>query len=343
MNKKITKYLILILFSLLIAVILSEPQICRNAAITGILLCGRVIIPSLFVFTVCILFIMKILTAEKNDYLSEKERFFIILFSMIGGYPVGAKLINNAVTEHKLTPKEGGRMLNFCINAGPAFIIGAVGTGIIGSKKLGYILFVSHIISSIIMGLFFKEKKKISIKKSSKNTTDLILTDCFVNSVSEASAMIIGICGYVILFSVIGAYFGYLSKTAAFFKYFSLFLEVTNGVSQKENIYLISFLLGFSGLCIWFQILSAGKNIKINPIVFILFRIIHGILSSFITFILIKIFKITVPCFSNSVVFSSDYFYKTPMLSAALLSLGIILIISLFSKKNTGNLLDDVL
>ena len=342
MNKKIIKYLILILFSLLIAVILSEPQICRNAAIRGILLCGRVIIPSLFVFTVCILFIMKILTAEKNESLSRKERFFIILFSMIGGYPVGAKLINNAVTDNKLTPKEGGKMLNYCINAGPAFIIGAVGAGIIGSKKLGYILFISHIISSIIMGLFLKDTKKRNIKKLNKNIADLILTDCFVSSVSEAAAMIIGICGYVILFSVIGAYFEFFAKTAPFLKYFGLFLEVTNGVSQTENIYLISFLLGFSGLCIWFQILSTGKNIKINPIRFILFRIIHGILSVFITLILIKIFKITVPCFSNSVNFSSDCFYKTPMLSAALLSLGIILIISIFSKKNTGNLLDDV-
>ncbi len=341
-KKSPAKGIFIFVFSMLILLTVLKPEICKIGAFSGILLCGRVIIPSIFPFTVCILFIMKLSVQSQSAVLTSKERFLIILFSLIGGYPIGAKLINNEVNCGKLSEKSARRMLNYCVNAGPAFIIGAVGNGIIGSKALGIILFISHITASFIISLLLREKNIEYSYKTQKNTARQSISDSFVLSVAESSSAALNICSFVILFSVIASYTDYYSESIPFIKYISPFLEVTNAVGKTGNIYLISFLLGFSGICIWCQILALGKAIKVKLWIFSVFRLIHGALSSFFTWLLIKLFGIAVPCFSNSVNFSSKLYYSTPMLSLSLVILTIILIITLMTKKHTGNLLEDM-
>lgn len=329
------KYSALILFSLLIFLVIIKPDIGKNAAIIGILLCGRVIIPSLFTFTVCILFIMKALSGGK------KEKILIFLFSCLGGYPIGAKLLNNAVQGNKISPKKAGRMLNYCVNAGPAFVIGATG-GIIGSQKLGYILFASHILSSLILAVLLKDKREKNQSPLAQKEKSFKPTESFVESVADASATTLSICSFVILFSVISAYLEYLSAFSKFFKYSALILEITTAVTKTGNIYLISFLLGFSGICVWCQIISSARLIKINLLIFALFRMIHGILSGILTAVFIKSFGITLPCITNSVIFSGSMFYSTPALALSLICLGIIFLIATFTKKYTGNIIEDM-
>ena len=53
----------------------------------------------------------------------------------------------------KISAKDAGLMLNYCVNAGPAFIIGAVGTGFFRSTALGYILAVSHYGGALLNGV----------------------------------------------------------------------------------------------------------------------------------------------------------------------------------------------
>lgn len=44
-------------------------------------------------------------------------------------------------------------MLRFCVNAGPAFIISAVGAGMLGNVRAGAVLFAAHILAALLMGL----------------------------------------------------------------------------------------------------------------------------------------------------------------------------------------------
>ncbi len=337
-GKTVLKFLILSVFTSLIFLIILSPEICKNGAFKGILLSGRVIIPSLFPFSVCSVFIMKSI----NIKTVKTKKLLIFLFSSIGGYPIGAKLLNEAVKEKSISAKSGGKMLNFCLNAGPAFIIAAVGSGILGSKKLGYILFISHLLSSFIISVFLREKNtsKSKTKLNSQKKENVI--DNFIISVYDAANVCLNICSFVILFSVIGSYFDYFSKNSAFLKTISYFLEVTTAVSKTQNIYIISFLLGFAGICVWCQVLSAGKDLKINFFLFILCRIIHGFLSVIITKIIISVFNISLDCLTNSVKFSIEDFYSTPVLSLSLLIMALIFLISVFSKNDTGNILEDM-
>lgn len=321
--------------------LLKEPEICKNGIIKGILLSGRVIVPSLFPITVCLLFLQNADFFRIFDFLNpatnkifrlSSSEFCIFLLSLLGGYPVGAKLLSEADIDNK----KASLMLNYCINAGPGFIVSAIGFGILNSKEAGLILLFSHILSSFILcfifGFFMPET---SIKN--KNRKALNPADNFVLSTYKASETIFSISAFVILFSGITAYFDGILKPLSFL------LEITNAVTYTRNIYLISFLLGFSGICIWFQVFSAAKKIKINLLFFIISRLFHGALSIGLTWSLVKIFSISFETLSNGKPFVKSIVYSTPVLSLCLLIMAMVFIISLQTKKYAGKIIEDMI
>ena len=350
--KKIINIFSVILITAFITAIIASPQPCKEGAINGILICGKVIIPSLYPFTVCVLFIIKSGVLQRLDFFSPvtnklfgitAEQFLIMLLSFIGGFPVGAKLINEYIKAKKLTPQQGAVMLNYCINAGPAFIIGAIGVGIIGSNKIGYILLASHIAASVLLcflSRFFKVEK---------TTVTPILTpkispaDNFVLAATESAVSVFNICAFIILFSAVNAYLKAISVHLGAFKYLLYVTEVTNAITYTDNILLVSFLLGFSGICIWCQVLSAAKTFKPNLILFIVFRLLHGIFSMILTYLLLKVFPVTLPTFSSNHSFSLSLLYSTPALTVSMLSMSIIFLISLNAKKYKGKILEDII
>ena len=68
-----------------------------------------------------------------------------LLIGLTGGYPLGAAYIADMERQGSITASEGERLLGFCNNSGPAFIIGAVGSGVFGSVKIGLLLYAVHI------------------------------------------------------------------------------------------------------------------------------------------------------------------------------------------------------
>lgn len=347
--KKLKELLILFLFLGFICLLVFSPDLCYEGIAKGILLCGRVVIPSLFPFSVCVLVVIKSGVLKYFEFLNRfttrlfslsAEMFFIMLLSFIGGYPLGAKLLNEAVKENKISSKTGSIMLNFCINAGPAFIISAVGIRILNSKNLGIILFSAHILSSLIICFIcrFKMRNEKIIIKTEKTNKTMPFTENFVLSAQEAASAVFTICTFVILFSCIGAYI----NPFKYLKIFSFLLEVTNAVTLTRNIYVTAFLLGFSGVCIWFQVFSVGNRLEIKILPFIFFRLLHALFSSALTFILLKVFNVTIPTLSNNIAFTNKLLYSTPAVAISLLAMCIVLIISLTQKKYTGKILEDM-
>lgn len=327
-----------------------KPEICKGGVSSAIILCTQVVIPALFPFTVCVLFIMKTGVLEKLKFLQPlanwlfglpSQLFAVMLLSFVGGYPIGAKLINDLIREKKISASDGRRMLNFCVNAGPAFIIAAVGSGILNSKTLGYILLVSHVGSSLticILSRFSKSKIKIFDSLPSKTIS---AADNFVASAAEGAKVILNICSFVIFFAGITAYIDFYSSRLPAIKPLLFLTEVTSAVAKTKNVYLISFLLGFAGISIWCQIMTVGKAIKINFLSFILFRIIHGLLSLGFTAVLVKMFNVSLPAFSNTNNLKTLTFSSGMHLSLSLLVMGIVFIISLSDNKRDRKILED--
>ncbi len=300
-SKKPIIFIIVLFFAICL---LFYPKSAIEGAIKGLNICYSVIIPSLFPFMVCTLMIFETKTLEKltkkaNNLtallfsLNDCE-FTVFLLSLIGGYPVGAKLIERLYLEKKVSKDKAETMLSYCVNSGPSFIVIAVGSEILNNIKIGYILLASHIIASLSLALFRKKSSKTNFTSQKEIKKEYYFSESLISSTYEACNSIISICSFVILFSCL---LGLLSSFINNFKYKQLVLsvlEITNGIAYStKNIYFISFLLGFAGFCVHFQVLSSCKKIKINYIKFLFFRVVHGGISSLITFILLKIFKIS--------------------------------------------------
>ena len=146
--------------------LLVDPQSAMEAARNGLALCGNVIVPSLFPF-----FVLSSLVVDLGlaGYLGRLlERVMRPLFRVngacasalalgfIGGYPVGARTAIALYQSGMCTRTEAQRLLAFCNNSGPAFILGVVGAGVFASSRVGVLLCLAHALASVCVGVLFR-------------------------------------------------------------------------------------------------------------------------------------------------------------------------------------------
>ena len=168
----ITSILVIIAISLLII----HPQKYMNSILSGINLFFYSVLPSLLPF----LFLSKVLNSiGATKVLSKlfspltkllkapKITSFVMLMSFICGYPIGAKLVGELYKSGDITKDEAKTIIALSSTSGPIFVIGAVGAGLYHSATLGGIIFLVHIVSSLIIGILFAYKKKKSTEDSS--------------------------------------------------------------------------------------------------------------------------------------------------------------------------------
>ena len=76
-----------------------------------------------------------------------------LLLGLTGGYPVGAATAAELYRAQQLSRAQAERLLGFCNNTGPAFIVGVCGAGVLGSVQAGLLLYGIHIVSALLTGL----------------------------------------------------------------------------------------------------------------------------------------------------------------------------------------------
>lgn len=332
---------VFLIFALASASLLVYSGPCLEGAKLGLQLSYSVVVPSLFPFTVCAIMISECGVFEKiNNFLIKRNcnlpinESFTLLFSLIGGFPIGAKLINNNYIKGNISKKHAETMLSYCVNSGPAFIIVAIGSGVLLNKTLGLILLASNTLSALSLYMFSNiHYKREPTNKYSKNICKSF-SDIFVNSTYDATKSMCLISAFVVLFSAIINILTSILTPSNFNKLIISSLEITNGVTLINNIYIIAFLLGFSGFCVHFQVLSMCSNLKPNYIKFITHRFIHGIMNILYTLIIVKIFKVTVPTISNTQSFSYTFSEHSILFGFIFIGLSLIFIGSVNSKNN---------
>ena len=253
---------------------------------------------------------------------------FALIMGIISGYPIGAKIAANFRQNNICTKEESERLLSFTNNSGPLFIIGTVGILLFKNTAIGILLFITHILGAFSVGFIFRFWKKNNnsnccIKKTNfktfkkQNISIYNLGEVISGSITNATSTILLIGGFIVLFSsiisilkssgilqycstLINPIFSLLKIDTSFcLPLLSGFIEITNGISSFStiackkisiNLILTSFLLGFGGISVLLQVVSiiAKTDLSIKP--YILGKILHGILSSFYTYIFINIF-----------------------------------------------------
>lgn len=280
-----------------------------EAVVIGIMdgcrLCMHVLLPSLFPFMIITSFLSlsgvlslpsKLLIPIFKLLHLPNEMRDIWLASFLGGYPTGAHTLSTLVQQGLLPRHTANWMLRCCINPGPAFLVLAVGQGMLGSQRIGILLLISQAISSLILcTLLCHNKKSNSFTETPKKLGSF--THAFVTSVSGSASAMITIFSYVLTFSVILSLIGSFDDRL---KPFSAILEVTLGCTTaaqlggKIGLLLIAFLIGFGGLSVCFQVLALASKAEISINGFWRARFLAGILNAGIFRILLNLDKTAV-------------------------------------------------
>ncbi len=113
--------------------LLRWPEIATDAVLSGLAVCAKTILPSLFPFFVLTNLWIATGNAASLSRLAAPlmERVFHIsgaaapalVLGAVGGYPVGAQVAAQLFKAGDVERDTAHRMLFFCCNAGPAFLI----------------------------------------------------------------------------------------------------------------------------------------------------------------------------------------------------------------------------
>ena len=139
------------------------PTQSAQAARDAMSLCFQTIIPSLFPFFVLSsLFI----SCGAANGLSHALRGVMrplfglsgagasaLTLGLLGGYPVGVRTVIELFTSDALSRKEAERLLGFCNNAGPGFILGMCAGAVFHSPRTGLYLYLVHVSSAVLTGI----------------------------------------------------------------------------------------------------------------------------------------------------------------------------------------------
>ena len=329
---------------------------------SGISVCGEVVIPSLFPFMILAEFVA---LSGASDTLSKPISPFTwwlfglpkvtaapILLSFISGYPVGASLARRLYDSGKISRSDAEKMLTFTVNSSPAMLIFAVGMGMLGGKEYGYLLYIVHILASVLNGILFsriilnlganRRVEKVNLPTfNAQNTIQTIgqkssygitkkdgtphynIADAFVTATADASVSMLKICGCVILFAGIVASI----KSA---RILALILEVTVGckVAINYGIKAISAVVGFGGISVIMQVMTVSKGL-IRPWILILSRITHAAISYGLCSVAISLLpEKTVAVLSTGLPSLDSFSSVTAPASAAMLLLAVVVMFS---------------
>ena len=125
-----------------------------------------------------------------------------LFIGLTGGYPAGAAYIAELEISGAVTPREAERLLAFCNNSGPAFLVGAVGVGVFHSVRAGLLLYAVHIAAALLTGLFFRGRF------SPRGDPPVFLDSAdpaaaLTQAVRRSVTAILNVCGFVVFFSVL--------------------------------------------------------------------------------------------------------------------------------------------
>ena len=301
--------------------LLADPQSALEAARNGLELCGNVIVPSLFPFFVLSSLVVDLGLAGYLGRLLEKlmrPLFRVngacasaLALGFIGGYPVGARTAISLYQNGMCSRTEAQRLLAFCNNSGPAFILGVVGAGVFASSRVGVLLCLAHALASVCVGVLFRfypgdgKGRRGGGAPAAPRFQARRFTAVFTGAVKNSFLSTLNICAFVIFFTVVLQMLvttGVLPGTARLLglllsplglteewarRLLTGLVEISSGVwtltgegTFRGRLAMAAFLLGWAGLSVHCQVLSFLGDSGLSPRTYLAGKLLHGGLSA---------------------------------------------------------------
>lgn len=327
------KNIVLTVFTLSIcAAMIAVPNSSARGVSGGIAYCINILVPSLFPFMFMASFIVKSRIFENLQKAFSpltKLMFYLpgctaptIFLSLIGGYPVGARGVKSLLENKEINSEQASRMMCFCVNAGPAFILGVVGSALLKNPFMGMIIFAVQVVVSLLIGVLCGiivryKKTAFYLKKESVAENHTKISEAIVKSCEEASRSMLVMCTLVIVFSALLSMFKDFDALNFFtnflFKFgiprseslalLTSFLEITAGCAQAAHLHsapaTIAFAIGYGGVCVHLQVASILTKTDFNYRKFCIFRFFNALMSGILTHVAVSVFEKSTPVFST--------------------------------------------
>ena len=311
-----TKKIVVYAFALgMITLLLIEPEVYTKSVFNGLILFAVSVLPGMFPF----FFYGKILTLSgfgddfsavlgkpfSKIYRTDKTSSYVFVMSLLSGYPVGARMLADFYENRLLDTDECKKISAFTSTGGPIFIVGTVGAGLFGDKRIGYVILAAHVLSSLLNGLVYRGKRAAEKPHSQKaaKSPDNVLSE----SINSAILSVLTVGGYVALMGMaadafsnlkildaLSAPFGLISETAAgiFRSVVISAVEMTRGCLEIEKtaaslplkIALASFAVSFGGLSVTLQSVTFLSKCKIKAGFYLLSKTTQGLIGFLIGF-----------------------------------------------------------
>ena len=255
----------------------------RAAAAAGLALCGRSVIPALFPFMAASTMLVSMgfgewasprLAGLMSLYRLPGPAGSALLLGLVGGYPIGARTAAELHRKGLLTVDEAERLLGFCNNSNPVFLISVLGGGVFGSPRIGVYLWLIHVLSALLAGFFFRGSGKSMGQQALPRAVPCqpsSLPAAFVEGVKSACGSMVFVCGFVIFFYVLASPLASFGGPlgAGLVGFFELFSLTPLLAADRPGFILASACAGWGGVSILCQTAAVleGSGLRLRTYV----------------------------------------------------------------------------
>lgn len=272
-----------VLLPVLMVLLLWQTEPVGQAVREGLALCARSVIPALFPFFVTVSLAVSCGLFDTLRRLGLPMGAAVFLLGIVGGYPVGGRTIGELCREGQLSRAGAARLLTFCNNAGPSFILSIVGGTVLGSSRGGLALYAIHAVSALaaggLLGGFRREERSL---RGVPGRDLPPLSAAFVSAVGSGALAMVNVCAFVVFFLAMAALLRTLwpgLPGAALG-----LLELTGGISALQGdavgFCTAAALLGWGGLSVHCQTAAVLEGTGIPVGRYLLAKAVQGALSA---------------------------------------------------------------
>lgn len=293
-----------------------------NYAKSALDLCYNMIIPTLFPFFICSGLLVYSGFCETLARLTApimKPLFHInpsgssaFILGIISGYPLGAITACQLYENHYLSKTEAERLLAFCNNSGPLFILGSVGIALYSGIKVGILLYLTHLLAALTVGILFRFYKKDDYIAPVTTVTnqDRPMGEIFSIVLQNSIQNIFTVCATVLFFSVVSR------LVLDLFPLEGSFNALVNGIMEfvtgtvkinesallfSQKMVLSALIVGFAGFSVHMQVLGVVSRYELSLKPYLFGKALHGILAAIYTFLFLRFVPFEQPAFSPDI------------------------------------------
>ena len=224
-----------------------------------------------------------------------------VLLGLTGGYPVGAATAAALLEQGALSREEAARVNLFCNCASPGFCIGLVGLGVFGSARTGAVLYGIHALSALLAGLLtarggspqrLPPKGMLPARAPREG-----FAAAFCAAVQQAAATSLTVTAFLTVFSILLRLLAPVLAPIPYGQALAGVIELTNGLdrltalplSRGGLVTLASFLLGFGGLAVHFQVRALAAPQDLPMAGFTAAKLLHGAIAALLTALVFRL------------------------------------------------------